>query len=1076
MSQKHIQIYDDSVLKLSIKQGEEADRFPNKGATIDTIDYSVTSTLPGAFTMGELAFTRDTGRVFVGNFTSEDEFLYDTVDGSNIQKIQQTVGGTLTGNKYLGYIDSKPAYNFSEGNDNLNSAPLSLTEDLAVNGIKSNALLNENSAFRSYEFTSNNSSECVITEDKKWSRQSFYNPTYDAYDGDYMYDVYRNALIIFDHNIKPESSYAADEAKPTETTPLNSRKRSIIQPLDTKNEAVKNFTKDMYGDGYVCIYNVIPDGDTLTFDSRKFNATTGKAEWGRNAQSKNYTYNTIKVQNVYSEALKPALDAETFNITNDKVYLQPKQAIAEITLPSSLMTGGEVFKYFTIPNEIALSENVKMQFKPFVPVIDNESNNYSLNFKLISNNNEEYLESSWVKIDPNAGKYTINLGSGLSNEYGESTIVLTPENPNGTIKFQTAVGDNKGLTNNPFNITSDNIDGLIETYTSNLVVGSNGTIINENSYSDAYRNLAEDFINQYENENTKINYLHRSIPIISATSGNITGTMKFRIQPGIYCVANNSSHNTVNIDKDEITINRETLNASYFNRKSDDEDYKDFSGRAKKQIITKNELKPLWIPGKNRILSIDTPAGYQKQITDSEKHLHVYNDINAMFIAYAQAADSPLSVHNVTDKNALEISVSGKGLFNIKFGNLEKSDVTLKNSVKDNSYDTLESIIEDFPFITPTNGTIVISEFLTTDLTKDTNFIMEALSANEEDELEVSIFSIPVKKYFDKLTVIDDQLISKIENNISKLEIAYSKTEVVTSVNGLNTVKTINTSDNLLTIDINNLTADFIEKIDNNYYIKPVVGNDGETLYQLLYINYIKDETVIDSFSFADEYISYIQLEDASKWDENFKHKCYYQKAAGETETEQYQFTLNGEYYPLSSTVYETVTREKRYYVATESDLNVYLDSWGFYYTNSDATICLRKFAEGENETAWLNEQRNKVLANFPVVPSHSASIILECKSMPDSSLTIHHVGNINENKGYTKPDIGGISLGINIPTTVGGEESTWSTYKNLLSVSGENTSYIEVPVSIDAAGNKHFTLKVDSTGEFTISVAGYKA
>jgi hypothetical protein len=301
VAQKYMQIYDDSVLKLSIKQGEERDRFQSENIDINSTNYDVTSTLPGAFTMGELAFTRDTNRVFAGNFTDNEEFLYSNpnVDVKEL-KIQQTVGGSLVGNKYLGYIDSKPPYNIQgEGH------ALSLNEDTEfnINGetIVEKALLKEESAFRSYEFVKDKSNICKPTEDKKWCRQSYYNSTYDAYDGDYMYDIYRNALIIFDHNIKP------GEFNKT------SRRRSKIVPTETDKDksapqTVYNHTVDMYGDGYVCLYNIIPDGDTLTFIERSINDETGEPA------DKNYTQNIIKVQKVYAPAIWPALDNKAFTI------------------------------------------------------------------------------------------------------------------------------------------------------------------------------------------------------------------------------------------------------------------------------------------------------------------------------------------------------------------------------------------------------------------------------------------------------------------------------------------------------------------------------------------------------------------------------------------------------------------------------------------------------------------------------------------------------------------------------------------------------------------------------------------
>lgn len=101
------------------------------------------------------------------------------------------------GNKYLGFVDSKDR--LSTGATN-NGIPVSLSSSNNVTGL----LDNEESAFRSYNhIKAGTTKTCEETEDGKWPKQAYYNAKYDAYDGDYMYDIYRNALIIFDHNIKP---------------------------------------------------------------------------------------------------------------------------------------------------------------------------------------------------------------------------------------------------------------------------------------------------------------------------------------------------------------------------------------------------------------------------------------------------------------------------------------------------------------------------------------------------------------------------------------------------------------------------------------------------------------------------------------------------------------------------------------------------------------------------------------------------------------------------------------------------------------------------------------------------------
>ena len=105
-------MYDDNVVKFSIRQGEENDRWAISGnykitasdneTTYITYADNTTTTkatdeMVGSFTIGELVCTRDTNRVFLGNFS----------DVLKNKPQQQTLGGVLSGNKYLGYVDSK---------------------------------------------------------------------------------------------------------------------------------------------------------------------------------------------------------------------------------------------------------------------------------------------------------------------------------------------------------------------------------------------------------------------------------------------------------------------------------------------------------------------------------------------------------------------------------------------------------------------------------------------------------------------------------------------------------------------------------------------------------------------------------------------------------------------------------------------------------------------------------------------------------------------------------------------------------------------------------------------------------
>ena len=297
MSQKEIRLYDDSVIKLTIKQGLEKERYPVKvingngdainyeGVSFNIFNFDEISSQTGSFSSGELAYTRDTNRLFIGN-------LSDKLNG----KQQQTLGGVLAGNKYLGYIDSR------NGSDETDTQPLPLSN---ISSTNKEELLLENSSYRSYEFVDKDGTH-IPTEDRKWPRLSYYNEKYDAYDGDIMYDAYRNAIILFDHNIVPGDDFIHNTNSKFKT-PLNARfEGQDVEDIEEKR-IVKKFTEDMYGHGYVLLYNVIPDGETLTFEPRNF------TEIG----TPNYSQNVIKVNKVPSSAIIDALDGNIFTTNSN---------------------------------------------------------------------------------------------------------------------------------------------------------------------------------------------------------------------------------------------------------------------------------------------------------------------------------------------------------------------------------------------------------------------------------------------------------------------------------------------------------------------------------------------------------------------------------------------------------------------------------------------------------------------------------------------------------------------------------------------------------------------------------------
>ena len=326
MAQQYIKIFDDTVLKQSINQGYETQR---------------TNSRLGKFTMGELAFTRDTARLFVGNSSTQ-----------NLDKdSDELIGGSLVGNKYLGLIDSKPLTHFfliNEDGETVESSvhfPLSYEEDTLSRGIKDNngivqihtekALLKSDSKFRT-------------DKNKGWDKKANYNEKYDAYNGDFVFDTFNNALIIFDKNInpiepetspdwvmsnqiqqfkKPDGSIYGESGAKSNYSKFRTRLQNVPPPADGSNTTVLgNPNYPIYGNGYVVMRIIEPDGITLGYKERKFNQNTGSAEDG------NYSHNYLEIKNVPAEILASSFSSDDFvyNSGANKIELANS-----ITSPSS---------------------------------------------------------------------------------------------------------------------------------------------------------------------------------------------------------------------------------------------------------------------------------------------------------------------------------------------------------------------------------------------------------------------------------------------------------------------------------------------------------------------------------------------------------------------------------------------------------------------------------------------------------------------------------------------------------------------------------------------------------------------
>ena len=312
MAQQFIKIFDDTVLKQSINQGYETQR---------------TNTRLGNFTMGELAFTRDTGRLFIGNSTPE----YHPKDSNSV------TGGILSGNKYLGLIDSKPLTHYILPSvEDINT---SITTPLSyVNENRFYSTLTDENGIR-VEFIEPAlfSKDSKFRKDSKndgWSKEATYNDKYDAYNGDYLYDVYTNAFIFFDKNIKPiepnsPANWIIDETTEQQKFFIDgnsasgtysesgskdnySTNRTRIQNAVKPNTESQDYTilgnpqYPVYGDGFVIMRIIEPDGKTLGYKEKSFEQSDGTATDG------NYSHNYIEIKNLPIDKIAEHLDPKYF--------------------------------------------------------------------------------------------------------------------------------------------------------------------------------------------------------------------------------------------------------------------------------------------------------------------------------------------------------------------------------------------------------------------------------------------------------------------------------------------------------------------------------------------------------------------------------------------------------------------------------------------------------------------------------------------------------------------------------------------------------------------------------------------
>lgn len=515
MPTNFIKIFDDTVIKLSVNQGLEEQR--------------VSETL-GTFTTGELAFTRDSGRLFVG----------DNSDGEPTHKgIQETIGGTLVGNKYLGLIDSKPLVTFSH-----NAKALSYEAQTTATGTQDKGnMIEQGLLTKDSKFRLHSAADAAEVWDN-WDRYSTYNPKYNAYNGDYMFDIYENALILFDNRISgdPNSStqpqikmgenglpvepetfiYQGKEIPSTSTDALKLTRRTKLQNYIKVNDEETN-SQMIYGDGYVMIRIVEPDNQTIRFKTRSFQNN------GLPEVENNYTHNILEVFHIPLSAFQEYF-SDDFFISDDLVWLTK-----DIKYVKSITGDGGVLK---LPTTLAFARPksggrgatsyMEWHFNDPTGVVPFPSDN---RYKLIltptqkkTDSGQEFLhfEANLEEEGPKP-PYYVRLTNGIECVGTHPSLLIIDKNATGddptTYPTLTLNLDNEieasqwEVMTNPYNISEEYSWAFDVGYTDNLGFNKLGRLQLVDHYASAYYSLAQDKIDKWEEEATSINYLKTPVTI-----------------------------------------------------------------------------------------------------------------------------------------------------------------------------------------------------------------------------------------------------------------------------------------------------------------------------------------------------------------------------------------------------------------------------------------------------------------------------------------------------------------------------------------------------------------------------------
>ena len=459
MSANHIKIFNDTVLKQTILQGYESQR---------------TNENLGEICMGELAFTRDTGRVFVGNFTTQD----------NKKDSSYVIGGSIVGNKYLGLLDSRPL------GTTTSASPLSYEMDSE----NEKGLLLKDSRYRS-------------EGGDGWDKTSTYIDKYGVYSGDYAFDLFNNALIIFDKKITTNKNKQVSISWENDQEVIRDNSGEDVTETSKIRTLIENGDEfhPIYGDGYAIMRILEPDGVTIQYLDKQFLEGEPKNPSNSPLSWKNWNHNILTV-NYPANKIYNAFENSNFILESDgKITLNKKH----MTLPHNVQFG-EWDLSFNKPEEIS---------KESILVVDKDGN----------------VTTSKIDIDSiktTAPEYVINLGEGLEANNGEKSIVLSE---NSSINLHLSKSNNKLTTKgyNPFNLSR----GFNWVY-SGTNAYHNGDIIAFNNFEEEYSNSDEFNTHVREkfdsDKNVGLNFLQKPIPLCwGKTKTNIN--LEFCVFPFVWC-------------------------------------------------------------------------------------------------------------------------------------------------------------------------------------------------------------------------------------------------------------------------------------------------------------------------------------------------------------------------------------------------------------------------------------------------------------------------------------------------------------------------------------------------------------